>query len=168
MFQPRISPIDRIVATSIFTTDISAFHEGIHQMFSAEQYRAKAAEYREMITNIPRSTNDTNEFRNLEQTYTTLAENEEWMAINVDRTIHRRKDRDSRNDLDEDEERILRCVAMAAVMRQGTVFTKLQQGLVDQANLSISPHATASTIVATEQVQVPFNLPTDENSNVVA
>jgi hypothetical protein len=168
MFQPRISPIGRIVATSIFATDVSTFHEGIHQMFSAEQYRAKAAEYREMLTNIPRSTNETNEFRNLEQTYTTLAENEEWMAINVDRTIHRRKNRDSRNDLDEDEEKILRCVATAAVMRQGTVFTELQQGLVDQANLSISPRATPSMVVATEQVSVLFSLPTDENSGVVA
>ena len=34
-----------------------------------------------------RSPNETSEFRNLEQTYTTLAENEEWMAINIDKTI---------------------------------------------------------------------------------
>ena len=137
-------------------------------MFSAEQYRAKAAEYREMLTNIPRSTNETNEFRNLEQTYTTLAENEEWMAINVDRTVHRRKNRDSRTDLDEEEEEILRCVATAAVMRQKIVSTKLQQELVSQANLSILPHTAGSTAVATEQVQVLFNLPTDENSGVGA
>jgi hypothetical protein len=46
-------------------------------MFSAEQYRAKAAEFRALLANIPRSPNETSEFRNLEQMYTTLAENEE-------------------------------------------------------------------------------------------
>ncbi len=60
-------------------------------MFSAEQYRAKAAEFRALLANIPRSPNETSEFRNLEQTYTTLAENEEWMAINIDKTIQRKK-----------------------------------------------------------------------------
>jgi hypothetical protein len=51
------------------------------QMFTAEQYRAKAAEFRAFLTNTPRSPNETREFRDLEQTYTTLAENEEWMAV---------------------------------------------------------------------------------------
>jgi hypothetical protein len=46
-------------------------------MFSAEQYRAKAAKFRALLTNILRSPNETSEFCNLEQTYTTLAENEE-------------------------------------------------------------------------------------------
>lgn len=60
-------------------------------MFSAEQYRAKAAEFRTLLMNVPRSSNERNELRNLEQTYTTLAENEEWMSINIDKTIQRRK-----------------------------------------------------------------------------
>lgn len=55
-------------------------------MFSAAQYRAKAAEFRALLTNTPCSANATNEFRNLEQTYTTLADNEEWMEINIDKT----------------------------------------------------------------------------------
>jgi len=50
------------------------------QMFTAEQYRAKAAEFRVFLTNTSRSPNETREFRDLEQTYTTLAENEEWMG----------------------------------------------------------------------------------------
>ena len=65
-------------------------------MLSAEQYRAKAAEFRALLMNMPRSSNKTSELRNLEQTYTTLAENEEWMAINIDKTIQRRKNRDNR------------------------------------------------------------------------
>ena len=47
-------------------------------MFTAEQYRAKAAEFRD----AQRSQNEVGESRELERTYTTLAENEEWMADN--------------------------------------------------------------------------------------
>jgi hypothetical protein len=38
---------------------------------------------------MPRSPNETSEFRKLEQTYTTLAENQEWMAINIGKTVQR-------------------------------------------------------------------------------
>jgi hypothetical protein len=58
-------------------------------MFSAKQYRAKAAEFTALLTNTPLSPNETREFRKLEQTYTTLAENEEWMAINIGKTVQR-------------------------------------------------------------------------------
>jgi hypothetical protein len=47
-------------------------------MFTANRYRAKAAEYRKYL-NASRSPAETSEFRNLEQTYTTLADNEEWL-----------------------------------------------------------------------------------------
>jgi hypothetical protein len=66
------------------------------QMFTAEQYRAKAAEFRAFLTNTPRSPNETKEFRDLEHTYTELAENEGWMAVRIDQTIQRRKDYDNR------------------------------------------------------------------------
>jgi hypothetical protein len=38
-------------------------------MFTAEQYRAKAAEFTALLTNRPRSPNERKEFRDLEQTY---------------------------------------------------------------------------------------------------
>ena len=82
-------------------------------MFSAEQYRAKAAEYTALLASMPRSPNETSEFRNLEQTYTTLADNEEWMAINIGRTVQRRKQSDNPAGLESDE-RILRCAATVA------------------------------------------------------
>ena len=82
-------------------------------MFSAGQYRAKAAELTALLADTPRSANETSELRNLEQTYTTLADNEEWMAINIDKTIQRRKYRDNRTGLDEKEEQVLRCIAEA-------------------------------------------------------
>lgn len=88
-------------------------------MFSAEQYRAKAAEFGALLTSMPRSPNETTELRNLEQTYTTLAENEEWMAANIDKTIQRRKDQDNRTALVEEEEQILKCLGAAVSYRRG-------------------------------------------------
>ena len=82
-------------------------------MFASEQYRAKA-QFRGGLTDMPRSPSETSEIRNLKQAYTTLAENEEWMAVHVDRTIQRRKNRDNRTALAEEEEQILKCLGGAA------------------------------------------------------
>ena len=102
-------------------------------MFSAEQYRAKAAEFRTLLTNMRRSPNETSEFRNLEQTYTTLAENEEWMAINIDKTIQPGEN-DNSAALVEEDEQILKCLGAAVLMRWNTVPTKLQRELFDCAS----------------------------------
>src|SRR6266481_684952 len=50
-------------------------------MFTPKQYRAKAAQYTQLLKTT-RSPAETREFRKLEQSYLTLAENEEWMADN--------------------------------------------------------------------------------------
>src|SRR5215211_3348990 len=63
------------------------------------------------------------------QTYTTLAENEEWMAVHIDRTIQRRKNYDNHAALAEEEEQILKCLGAAVLMRWNTVPTKLQREL---------------------------------------
>ena len=54
-------------------------------MVTANQYRTKAAEYTELLkaTFLPA---ETREFRSLEQSYRTLAENEEWMTDNLAKT----------------------------------------------------------------------------------
>jgi hypothetical protein len=104
------------------------------QMFTAEQYRAKAAEFRAFLTNTSRSLNETREFRDLEQTYTTLAENEEWMAVHLDKTVQRRKNSDNRTALAEEEDQILKCLGAAVLMRWNTVPTKLQRELFDCAS----------------------------------
>ena len=51
-------------------------------MFTAKQYRAKAAEYTELlkVASLPA---EAREFRKLEQSYLTLAENDEWIADNL-------------------------------------------------------------------------------------
>src|ERR1700747_2045281 len=53
-------------------------------MFTAKKYRAKAAEYTELLkaAGLPA---EIREFRKLEQSYLTLAENEEWMADNLEK-----------------------------------------------------------------------------------
>jgi hypothetical protein len=118
-------------------------------MFTAEQYRAKAAEFRAFLTNIPRSPNETREFLDLEQTYTTLAENEEWMAVHIDRTIQRRKNYDNRTALVEEEDQILKCLGAAVLMRWNTVPAKLQRELFDCAStigdLQRGPRAQSQT-----------------------
>ena len=53
-------------------------------MLTAAQYRAKAAEYAEVLkaASLPA---EVHEYRRLEPSYLMLAENEEWMADNRDR-----------------------------------------------------------------------------------
>jgi hypothetical protein len=104
------------------------------QMFTAEQYRAKAAEFRALLTDTPCSPNETREFRDLEQTYTTLAENEEWMAVHLDKTIQRKKNSENRTALAEEEDQILKCLGAAVLLRWNTVPTKLQRELFDCAS----------------------------------
>ena len=102
-------------------------------MFTAEQYRAKAAEFRARLTDTLRSPNETKEFRDLEQTYTKLAENEEWMAVNIDKTIQPGEN-DNSAALVEEDEQILKCLGAAVLMRWNTVPTKLQRELFDCAS----------------------------------
>ena len=60
-------------------------------MFTAEQYRAKAGEYSELLKvgSLPA---EDHEFRRLERSYLMLAENEEWMADNRDKITIRAAD----------------------------------------------------------------------------
>jgi hypothetical protein len=56
-------------------------------MFTPKQYRAKAAEYTELVKTA-NSPNEVREFQGLERTFTVLAENEQWMRDNYDKTVH--------------------------------------------------------------------------------
>ena len=55
------------------------------------------------------------------------------MAANMDKVIQRRKNYDERTVLAEEEERILKCLGAALLMRWNTVPTKLQRELFDCA-----------------------------------
>ena len=54
-------------------------------MCTAKQYRVKAAEFTELLKTTS-SPAEIREFRNLERSYVTLAENDEWLAANHDKT----------------------------------------------------------------------------------
>jgi hypothetical protein len=75
------------------------------------------------LLDAPRSPAETSEFRDLEQAYTILADNEEWLARNADKIV-RASDYDLVPILEDqqnkrvvrvkDDERILRCLAARA------------------------------------------------------
>ena len=56
-------------------------------MFTSKQYRDKAAEYKH-LTDTALTLNEKREYQNLEQRFTTLADNEEWMVEHRDQTVH--------------------------------------------------------------------------------
>ena len=110
-------------------------------MFTAEQFRAKAAEYAELL----RHTDNPNEVRDLnrlKESFTRLAENEDWLAHNFDRIVHSQdivaqaeadeKPVDRRT-VAEIEEHVLRCLGAAVIMQWNTIPTKLQRELFDTA-----------------------------------
>ena len=102
-------------------------------MFTAEQYRAKAAEYAGLIkqTDVPR---ELREFHDLERSFSVLADNEEWLADNFQKTIHAPDERGgSGSALAAEEEHILRCLGASVLMLWNVIPTKLQRELFDNA-----------------------------------
>lgn len=64
----------------------------------------------------------------------TLSDNERWVADNYDKTVHGTKSEEAgKTRLAADEERILRCLGAALIMRWNTVPQKLQRELFDDA-----------------------------------
>ena len=110
-------------------------------MFTAEQFRAKAAKCTELLRNtvIP---SEIRELQPSEQSFSALAQNEDWLADNFDKII---KSQDihaqdevagksvDRRTVAEIEEHILRCLGAAVIMQWNTIPTKLQRDLFDTA-----------------------------------
>ena len=110
-------------------------------MFTADQYRAKAAESGESLkrTDVP---SEVREFQRSRQSFRDLAQNEDWLADNFDKMIRSRdlraQDEVTAKSLDnnsvaEIEEHILRCLGAAVIMQWNTIPTKLQRELFDTA-----------------------------------
>ena len=55
-------------------------------MFTPQQYRAKADQYQELGKQTAVA-NEIREFQALERSFATLADNEEWLQINSDKTV---------------------------------------------------------------------------------
>jgi len=60
-------------------------------MFTAEQYRAKAAEYTELMKTA-NNPDELCQFHKLERSFTELADNEQWVTDHYDQTLHAAKD----------------------------------------------------------------------------
>jgi hypothetical protein len=111
-------------------------------MFTVQQDRTKTAEDGG-FPGIPRLPGEDSEFRSLEQTRTTLAENEQWLARNADKVLPASQyeivptsehDHNKRAVLVKDDEHVLRCLGTAVMMRWSTLPAKLQRELFDHAS----------------------------------
>jgi hypothetical protein len=60
-------------------------------MFTSKQYRDKATEYKQLV-DTALTLNEKREYQNLEQRFTTLADNEQWMVDHREQIVHARAD----------------------------------------------------------------------------
>lgn len=101
-------------------------------MFTAQQYRSKAAEYQERMRQT-QSSEEIGEFRELVRNFTRLADNEDWLSANYDKILHSAEAPAPSNPAASDEERILRFLGAAVIMHWNTIPTKLRRELFDSA-----------------------------------
>ena len=102
-------------------------------MFAPERYRAKAAEYT-ALAKATEAPAEVREFEKRERAMTALADNEQWLADNHDKTVHGPQQKKAdKSRLAADEEHILRCLGAALIMRWNTLPRKLQRELFDDA-----------------------------------
>ena len=59
-------------------------------MFTPEQFRTKAAEYSRLVKTA-NSPNEVREYQKLERSFAVLAENEQWLMDNQNKTVNRMK-----------------------------------------------------------------------------
>jgi hypothetical protein len=87
-------------------------------MFSAKEYRAKAAEYAER-GRTAEAPNEILEYENLWRRYAEMADNREWVERNFKKTMHDDREADDTSE-DAEDQRILRC--LGALEPTGTSF----------------------------------------------
>jgi hypothetical protein len=102
-------------------------------MFNSERYRTRAAEYVELAKKTDSPT-EIRRYRDLERSFTGLADNEEWLERNFDKMVHAPgRDRPEGDALVAEEEQILRCLGAAVIMQWNNIPKKLQRDLFDNA-----------------------------------
>ena len=102
-------------------------------MFNPQLYRDKAVDYsqRGKTANGP---NEAHEFARLEKSFTALADNEQWLSNNHQKTVQAPGDRVPAGDaLREQEEHVLRCLGAALIMQWNILPRKLQREIFDTA-----------------------------------
>jgi hypothetical protein len=109
-------------------------------MFTPAQYRAKAAEYAPLIESAP-TPEAMKELAQLQRSFSTLADNEQWLSDNFQQTIQAKADTRPNEasvavdklSLAIEEEQILRYLGAALIMQWNTLPQKLQRELFDMA-----------------------------------
>jgi hypothetical protein len=108
-------------------------------MFTASQYRAKALEYQALLKTTS-SAAEISEYGDLQRSYTSLADNLDWLAANDGKTVtgyvidDPNVERRKRQAEDVEEEKILRCLGAAVILNWNTIPTKLQRALFESAS----------------------------------
>ena len=103
-------------------------------MFNPQPYRDKALEYSER-SRAADDSNETHEFKRLEKSYAALADNEQWLRDNHQKTVRRpNADVPAGESPAEQEEHVLRCLGAALIMQWNTLPRKLQRELFDNAS----------------------------------
>jgi len=104
-------------------------------MFTPQQYRTKAAEYTDLVKTASNPA-EALEFQTLEQSFTVLADDEQWLADNHGKIIHASTNNGLAGDgnLAAEEEHVLRCLGAALIMQWNTLPRKLQRELFDNAS----------------------------------
>jgi hypothetical protein len=121
--------------------------ERLGDMSTSQQSRTRAAEFGELIKTADHP-DAIRELRRQERAFTELADNEDWLANNLGKTVHP-ADKDDSDDLvlaptakgggdgptlAEDEEQVLRRLGAAVIMRWNTLPTNLQRELFEAAS----------------------------------
>ena len=99
-------------------------------MFTTKRYRAKAVEYGELVK-ASIDPNQRRDFQKIEQSFSVLADNEQWLANNYQNTLHASGQDPNGATLAKEEGHILRCLGAALIMQWNTLPTKLQRELFD-------------------------------------
>ena len=109
-------------------------------MFNSDKFRSKAADCAKLADKsaVPSEIRD---FRQLEQSLLSLAQNEDWLANNLDKIIRSQDGRATENPGEktsgprapETEEHVLRCLGAAVMLRWAAIPTRLQRELFDTA-----------------------------------
>jgi hypothetical protein len=102
-------------------------------VFNPKPYRDRAANYAERSKTATTS-NETYDFEQKQKSFTVLADNEQWLADNHQKTIRAPgAGKLDAGGLAQEEEHVLRCLGAALIMQWNTLPTKLQRELFDNA-----------------------------------
>lgn len=102
-------------------------------MFTTEQYRAKSSELGELSKGST-DPSQVRKYQDSSDSFSSLADNEEWLAENFDKTLQVSDEKPPDHvALAAEEEHVLRCLGASVIMQWNTIPTKLQRELFDTA-----------------------------------